>query len=807
MKISIIIPYHEGESYLRDCLDSLSEQAVRDMEVLLICDRVKEKELEMLSDYEGLSIRVHRLKGKTGVAAARNLGLEKACGEYVYFLDSDDYLYGDTLEKLLQAAQDWEADIVYGKKIPTWFGRAVFLARKLEQDAGDEETENEGSASDTAQLDAENGGNDRGGADRGNDDTDNDDTDNGDTDNDDTDNTDKDKAGDAGRRILEDDSNSEDGTEEMSEEELFRRKEARIRKAYRVLVVKRKGVRNISVLGILFRRSFIEEHHLRFPENIIYLSDAPFLVEALSKTERFCKRLSAKYIKRKHNDAINLPSLSQVKDPNRFFDFLDTYYETIKRIPPDSELRYLFDRKYIMYYTGVYAPKLKRSMNSAWREENFIRMSDLMNRISPRAIRSVRGYKRRIVKALMRRDVQAAQRIVTRHLAWQKLKRVVRSRKALYMAFYFHVFMKRPMKNYILFESFFGKNYSDSPKYIYEYLAKHYPDQYKFIWVINKRNTRIPYRHRKIRRYSLAYYYYLACSRYYVFNGRQPEWVIKRPGNIFLQTWHGTPLKKLVFDIEEITSATPKYKQQVYKQSRAWDYLIAPNAFCSVTFRRCFMYENQMLETGYPRNDILHDPDREELSRQIRSRIGIPQDKKAILYAPTWRDDEFYGKGQYKFELNLDLEKMRRDLGEEYVILLRTHYFIADSLDVRAFSGFAYNLSRYDDISELYLISDILITDYSSVFFDYANLKRPMLFYTYDLEKYRDVLRGFYFDIEKEVPGPLLFTTEEVVEAVRGIDEVAAKYQQRYDEFYNRFCAWEDGHAAKKVVESVFRVP
>jgi CDP-glycerol glycerophosphotransferase len=279
---------------------------------------------------------------------------------------------------------------------------------------------------------------------------------------------------------------------------------------------------------------------------------------------------------------------------------------------------------------------------------------------------------------------------------------------------------------------------------------------------------------------------------------------VKRKGNIFLQTWHGTPLKKLVFDMDDITSASPKYKQQVYKQSRAWDYLIAPNAFCSETFPRCFMYENRLLETGYPRNDIMHAKDKDKMAAGIRKKLGIPLDKKTILYAPTWRDDEFYGKGQYKFELQLDLKRMQENLGDQFVVLLRTHYFIADSLDVSSYGGFAYNLSKYDDISELYLISDILITDYSSVFFDYANLKRPMLFYTYDLEKYRDILRGFYLDIEKEVPGPLLYTTEEVIDAVQNIDEVARKYKQRYEEFYHRFCEWEDGHATEKVVKSVF---
>ena len=291
-----------------------------------------------------------------------------------------------------------------------------------------------------------------------------------------------------------------------------------------------------------------------------------------------------------------------------------------------------------------------------------------------------------------------------------------------------------------------------------------------------------------------------------VFNSKASRYgTVKREGNVFLQTWHGTPLKKLGFDIEDISSATPKYKQHIYKQSRAWDYLIAANGFSSDTFRRCFMFENTILNTGYPRNDILYSIDRDQIAAIIRRNLGIPKDKKTILYAPTWRDDEFYGKGKYKLKLHLNLELMKRELKDDYVILIRTHYFIADSIDVSDLSGFAYNVSKYDDISELYLISDILITDYSSVFFDFANLKRPMLFFTYDLEKYRDVLRGFYIDIEKEVPGPLVFTSEEVIDAINNIDSVAKRYKEKYEEFYNKFCGWEDGQASKKVVESVFR--
>ena len=802
MKTSIIIPFHKGEAYLRDCLDSLKEQTGCDLEILLVCDHADERELECLSAFGELSIQVYHLQNNTGVAAARNLGLAKASGDYVYFLDSDDYLYGNTIENLVLAAQERDDDIVYGKKKPTWFSRTVFLSRKEEQDTGDEEEEKESSNSDSIELQAENDlENNRGES------SPTEETDDGESsedmlvERDGVDDTEE--QGEPYSDSLEESDQSE---EQLTEEEWIRLKENRVRQAYRILVAKRKGIRNISVLNILFKRSFLEENKLRFPENLVYMSDVPFLLEALSKTDKLRKRLSAKYIKRKHNDTINFPALSQIKDPNRFYEFLDTYYEAIQRIPADSELRKHLDRKYITYYTKVYAPKLKRSNNPAWSKENFTRISDIIRQVNPEVIRSLKGYRKRIIKALISKNVKASRRLVMIHLAYRKLKRILKNRKEFNMALYKHIFLKRPIQsNTILFESFFGKSYSGSPKYIYEYLAKNDPGRYKCIWVIDKKDTIIPYRHRKIRRYSLWYYYYLARSKYFVFNGRQPEWALKRKESIFLQTWHGTPLKKLVFDMDDITSASPKYKQQVYKQSRAWDYLIAPNAFCSETFRRCFMYENKLLETGYPRNDIMHAKDRDEIAAGIRKKLGIPENKKTILYAPTWRDDEFYGKGQYKFELQLNLSRMRERLGDEYAVLLRTHYFIADTIDVSSFGGFAYNLSRYDDISELYLISDILITDYSSVFFDYANLRRPMLFYTYDLEKYRDILRGFYLDIEREVPGPLLYTTDEVVDAIQGIDEVSREYKQRYNEFYHRFCEWEDGHAAEKVVKSVFK--
>ena len=217
------------------------------------------------------------------------------------------------------------------------------------------------------------------------------------------------------------------------------------------------------------------------------------------------------------------------------------------------------------------------------------------------------------------------------------------------------------------------------------------------------------------------------------------------------------------------------------------------------------MYDGNMLETGYPRNDLLSASNRDEIALNLKKKLGIPLDKKTILYAPTWRDDEYYGNGRYKFKLKLDLDLLKKELGDQYVVLLRTHHYIADNLDVTGLEDFAFNLSKYDDITEIYLISDICITDYSSVFFDYANLKRPLLFYTYDLDKYRDVLRGFYIDMETELPRPLVFSSEEVVDKIKNIDQLNADYQEKYQQFYQRFCSWEDGNASKRVVEEVFK--
>src|SRR5699024_3281888 len=134
------------------------------------------------------------------------------------------------------------------------------------------------------------------------------------------------------------------------------------------------------------------------------------------------------------------------------------------------------------------------------------------------------------------------------------------------------------------------------------------------------------------------------------------------------------------------------------------------------------------------------------------------------LYAPTFRDNKTSKKNKFLFDLKLDLYQMQEHLGDEYVLLLRTHVVISNKLKIdESLRDFVFNVTKYPDMQELLLISDILITDYSSSMFDFANTKKPLLFFTYDLEEYKENIRGFYMDFENEAPGPLLFNTDEVI--------------------------------------------
>lgn len=373
----------------------------------------------------------------------------------------------------------------------------------------------------------------------------------------------------------------------------------------------------------------------------------------------------------------------------------------------------------------------------------------------------------------------------------------------IYYIMYYPLSVK---KNMLVFNCSMGRNYTGSPRYIYEYMVKNGLDKkYECVWIFRNTNINIP-GNAKIAAYGrFRYLYYMAVAGIWVFDCRQPKFLKKKKGVCYIQTWHGTPLKKLALDMDSVAMAggndIVRYKREFTRDSSMWDYLISQNPFSTAIFKRCFDFHKTMLETGYPRNDMLINDNRPDAIDKLKKSWGLPGDKKIILYAPTWRDDEFNGEGKYQFRPKLDFDMLKDALGNDFVMIVKYHYLISDAVDWSPYKGFVYQFDASCDISGMYLVSDMLITDYSSVMFDYSVLKRPMLFYCYDLEKYKNELRGFYFDFQKEAPGPVSETTEALVYDIQHYN--FGDYQEKYRAFNEKFNPWDDGNASKKVVDLI----
>lgn len=366
----------------------------------------------------------------------------------------------------------------------------------------------------------------------------------------------------------------------------------------------------------------------------------------------------------------------------------------------------------------------------------------------------------------------------------------------------YNLYSKEPIqKGLVVFESFFGKQYAGQPKYIYEYLLSlNLP--YTFVWVYQKDTNTIPGNPTIVKRGSIEYFKFVARAEYLVNNIVFP-FHNKRSETTYLQTWHGTPLKRLGFDID-VEGPEVNARENFYKESRNWDYLMTQNSYTSDILRRAFKFDKQIIELGYPHNDIFFQNNQSKII-EIKEKLNIPTNKKIILYASTWRDGDSNGGWSFNFTLKFDLLKWKKLLSEEYILLVRMHHLITDIKDMEEVKGFAFNVSNYDDIQELSLLSDILITDYSSVFFDYAVSRKPILFYAYDLKEYAEKLRGFYLDMHQDMPGPVLETDEELLSSIMNIDTIEIEYKNKYKKFIDTFCYLDNGLSAKKVVEKVFK--
>ncbi len=271
----------------------------------------------------------------------------------------------------------------------------------------------------------------------------------------------------------------------------------------------------------------------------------------------------------------------------------------------------------------------------------------------------------------------------------------------------------------------------------------------------------------------------------------------KPAGAYYLQTWHGTPLKR----IHRAAASIPaeEMMRELDDDIARWDALVSQSPAATRLLRDAFGYRGPVLETGYPRNDVLRAPDADERRAALRDELGIGPDVTAVLYAPTYRDDTVDAADAPD---GLDLELLVSRLGPGFTVLLRQHYYLYRR-PVRTGVAGLVDVSDNPDIADLYLAADALVTDYSSAMFDFAVTGKPLLLHPYDLAHYRDRLRGFTLDLESEAPSPLVLDPEALAQALLDLPATTAADSERYAAFRRRWCALDDGHATDRVLDQL----
>lgn len=376
--------------------------------------------------------------------------------------------------------------------------------------------------------------------------------------------------------------------------------------------------------------------------------------------------------------------------------------------------------------------------------------------------------------------------------------------KKLYRKFFYWIYpqlMRLPIEEKtVVFESFIGRKYNDSPRALYEYMLKTYPD-YDYVWIVNNpEEFEIPGA-RLVQRLTPSYFFTVAKAKYIVNNSRMPIFFKKREDQVYVQTWHGTPLKRLVYDME--TNVMPGTNQEKYlanfsREVANWDYLVSPNHYSTEKFKTAFRFEQEFLEVGYPRNEFLYNHTPADVEA-LRKKYGIGSEDIAILYTPTYRDNNNKGKGKYLQDIELDLELLNNTPGIK--VLMRVHYLVSENLSLDSYQNLI-DVSDVNDINELYIASDVLLNDYSSTMFDYLILNKPIVLFPYDLEEYTNDIRGFYMEYN-QLPAEQVRDTARLIEIAQNLSSYQAVWREEMEQFRNEMVLEEEFHASELIVNKM----
>jgi CDP-glycerol glycerophosphotransferase len=364
----------------------------------------------------------------------------------------------------------------------------------------------------------------------------------------------------------------------------------------------------------------------------------------------------------------------------------------------------------------------------------------------------------------------------------------------------------------IFYESRDGKSLTDSPYAIFKYLLDNpeYKD-FKHIWSVDNPNELesilINYKRSKnvrfVKRNSKEYFKCLATSKYLINNSTFQSLFIPKAEQVYINTWHGTPLKSMGFDIP----GNPAHSQNVLRNFLSADYLLSPNEHTTKVFLNSYkldgLYNGEIIQEGYPRIDLTYQTD-SEVFKTFLTGLGLSMDKnkQTLLYAPTWKGTNFSKAKNDMFQIISEMAYLKSKVGNDYNLLIKVHPFLYGQ--AKKFTEISDILiPDFVDTNELLSVVDLLITDYSSIFFDYLVTNKPILFYIWDYDDYLEE-RGMYLT-DDELPGPTLFTIEEVAAAVHNISTISENFHPVYQAAKNKFTNHDDGNVTARIVQYVFK--
>ncbi|TLS46434.1 glycosyltransferase [Streptomyces montanus] len=550
-----------------------------------------------------------------------------------------------------------------------------------------------------------------------------------------------------------------------------------------------------------YRRAFLERHDMAFSPGMF--TDTAWSVLTALRADRIAvlDRICVRHLLRRQG------SRNHLQGPHHL-DLLDQFDLVMRRTVELTASRELLDRIFDQLVCEVLRTAVSpcRLPGVALRRRYFRRAGRLYRRHRPSGHRRPGGSMGlqhtllasgsypafcalRGAKQLPRRAARPVMK---------NLRRLRRLRKRV--GHPYKNFLRQPIdENLAVFSSYWGRGYTCNPAAVHAAARRLAPHIKSVFLVTEDHARRMPDDVESVVIGSDRYWEVMATAKYTFNNVNFAMSVKKRPGTIHVQTQHGTPLKRMGVDQVEFPAAAAAAGNlgKLLDRVDRWDFNISSNHHSTEVWERAYPGAYESLDVGYPRNDVFYTSTTEDVAA-IRKRLGIPEDRIAVLYAPTHRDY------RTDFVPHLDLAAFCASLGEEFVVLLRAHHFYEGStgLDGILRSGALIDVTEHRSAEEVCLAADALITDYSSIMFDYANLDRPIVVYADDWEAYRET-RGVYFDLLAEPPGAVARTQDELTRIFRDGEWEGERAGELRSAFRERFCAFDDGRAAERVVRRV----